>query len=223
MENIYEILSDNLVRLRKSKKITQAELANILKYSDKTVSKWENGEAMPTLETLVRISEYYEVSVDDLLKKSIDTEEYKQVEQIKTTNKVSIALFGIASVLTLCVVIFIASYIIDSPNKNDAWTSFIWFTVASSMLGVMFSFMWTRKHIYLMFSFLLWTSLTAIYLQFLVSSDGQMNYWMLFILGAPVQAIIILTKNLRKGNIEKVIKKRQEKEEAKKISKEGTK
>ncbi|MEG1499724.1 MAG: helix-turn-helix transcriptional regulator, partial [Clostridia bacterium] len=41
MNNIKEIVSTNLIKLRKNANLTQAELAEKLNYSDKAVSKWE--------------------------------------------------------------------------------------------------------------------------------------------------------------------------------------
>lgn len=43
MEDIKKIIGKNLSLLRKRKKYTQADLADILKYSDKAISKWEKG------------------------------------------------------------------------------------------------------------------------------------------------------------------------------------
>jgi transcriptional regulator with XRE-family HTH domain len=63
---------DNLPRillgLRKRKGITQMELAKYLKVSNKTISKWENGVFLPDIAYLVAIANYYNISVDDLLR-----------------------------------------------------------------------------------------------------------------------------------------------------------
>ena len=71
MENINEILAENLATLRKANKYTQAEFAQKINYSDKTVSKWETGEAIPGVEVLYRIAQLYNVTIDDLLKADI--------------------------------------------------------------------------------------------------------------------------------------------------------
>ena len=55
MENIKEIIAGNLVALRKSKRMTQQELAEKLNYSDKAVSRWEHAETLPDIETLCKI------------------------------------------------------------------------------------------------------------------------------------------------------------------------
>ncbi len=49
MDNVKENLAANLRELRKSHSLTQTELAQKLNYSDKSVSKWEKGDAVPDI------------------------------------------------------------------------------------------------------------------------------------------------------------------------------
>lgn len=56
-----------LYTLRKEKNMTQAELAGILGVTNKAVSKWETGEAMPETGLLLPISRIFGVTVDELL------------------------------------------------------------------------------------------------------------------------------------------------------------
>ena len=62
-----ERLAHNLVSLRKASGLTQVELAEKIKYSNKTVSKWERAEGYPDIFTLKKIAEVYGVTVDELL------------------------------------------------------------------------------------------------------------------------------------------------------------
>lgn len=57
-----------LCALRKEKGMTQAELANALNVTNKAVSKWETGEAMPETALLLPIAQIFGVTVDELLK-----------------------------------------------------------------------------------------------------------------------------------------------------------
>jgi len=59
-----------LRKLRNKYKYTQQYLANCLDVSRVTYRKWENNEVDFTLSQLVRISEFYNVSVVDIIKKS---------------------------------------------------------------------------------------------------------------------------------------------------------
>lgn len=58
---------DFLFTLRKEKGMTQAELAAALGVTNKAVSKWETGEAMPETGQLLPISRIFGVTVDELL------------------------------------------------------------------------------------------------------------------------------------------------------------
>lgn len=53
--------------LRKERGITQAQLAEILMVSSRTVSRWETGSNMPDLAILIQLADYYEVELRELL------------------------------------------------------------------------------------------------------------------------------------------------------------
>ena len=61
------IFASNLIRLRTGAGMKQAELGALLNYSDKSVSKWERGEAIPDAWVLLRLAEGFGVTVDYLL------------------------------------------------------------------------------------------------------------------------------------------------------------
>ena len=69
-------LGDKLYELRKKKGLTQEDLALLLDVSDKAVSKWENGTAKPTIINLKKISEIFDVSLDELI--TLEEEKKKQ-------------------------------------------------------------------------------------------------------------------------------------------------
>ncbi|MEE3431444.1 MAG: helix-turn-helix transcriptional regulator, partial [Candidatus Enteromonas sp.] len=50
MENLSEITGKNLSTLRKARGMTQQQLADVLHYSDKSISKWELGYACPSVD-----------------------------------------------------------------------------------------------------------------------------------------------------------------------------
>ena len=51
---------------RKAKKLTQFDVAVIMKVSDTLISKWETGKVMPTNEELVKLSEIYGIGIKKL-------------------------------------------------------------------------------------------------------------------------------------------------------------
>ena len=58
---------EKLQQLRKSRGLTQEELAQALFVSRTAVSKWESGRGYPSIDSLKEISKYFSVTVDDLL------------------------------------------------------------------------------------------------------------------------------------------------------------
>ena len=56
-----------LAKLRKERKLTQQELADLLNVTNKTISKWETNTTAPDIDTLKRISQVLKVPVDVLL------------------------------------------------------------------------------------------------------------------------------------------------------------
>ena len=60
-------LSDNIIRLRRERKITQEELADFLGVSKAAVSKWENAQSTPDLMLLLELSAYFGTTIDELI------------------------------------------------------------------------------------------------------------------------------------------------------------
>lgn len=60
-------IAENLAFYRRLNGLTQAELADCLSYSDKSVSKWERGNGIPGVFILMRISEIYGVTLSELI------------------------------------------------------------------------------------------------------------------------------------------------------------
>ena len=56
-----------LKELRKEKGLTQEQFAEMVNVSNRTVSRWENGNNMPDLDILIQISDYYEIDLRELL------------------------------------------------------------------------------------------------------------------------------------------------------------
>ena len=56
-----------LKELRKQKGLTQKQFAEIVNVSNRTVSRWENGNNLPDLDILIEISDYYEIDLREIL------------------------------------------------------------------------------------------------------------------------------------------------------------
>lgn len=67
-----DIIAQNLVSYRKKAGFSQLDLAKQLQYSNKNISKWENGETTPNVFTLKKIADLYGIKVDDLISPQSD-------------------------------------------------------------------------------------------------------------------------------------------------------
>lgn len=66
------MLGDKIKLYRENKKMTQNEIANILDLSPATVSKYESGALEPNIESLKRLADLFEITIDELLKDEED-------------------------------------------------------------------------------------------------------------------------------------------------------
>lgn len=62
--------SEKLYELRKNGNLSQEQLAEQLGVSRQAISKWETGKAIPESETLISISKYFDVTLDELMKEN---------------------------------------------------------------------------------------------------------------------------------------------------------
>ena len=65
-----KIFQERLIEQRKLNRLTQRQLADFLKIAQPSYIRYENGSAEPTLENLVKLADFFDVSVDYLLGKT---------------------------------------------------------------------------------------------------------------------------------------------------------
>ena len=71
-----EVFGRNLCMQRKNKNFTQLQLSKELKKHESTISTWENGLRQPDLNTLIIISQYFDVSIDYMLNNKVTIPEH---------------------------------------------------------------------------------------------------------------------------------------------------
>lgn len=95
---------EKLQELRKNRGITQEELAEALYVSRTAISKWESGRGYPSIDSLKEISNYFSVSIDDLLlgEKLLLIAEKENKANIRT---ICDLLFGIVDVCSFMLIL----------------------------------------------------------------------------------------------------------------------
>ena len=197
MENIKENIKNNLIFLRKEKKLTQRSLAEYLNYSDKAVSRWELGESLPDIDVLITLCKFYGIEFDWLIKKHENAVPPK-TKNLNSSIRILIAMMMAVVCFAIATVIFVYCKIVSS---NDVWISFVWATTVSIFLVLLCSLKWWDQLVSFLFATLgLWSLLTSIFLQTLHS----VNIWPIYLVGIPLQILLVLIHMLNKKKNKKI-------------------
>ena len=192
MEELRKIIGNNLADLRKRKGLTQLELAEKFNYTDRAVSKWENGDTLPDIEVLYQLCEFYGVTLDYLTHEDNARFIIEEKDELSLSSKISMTALAISFVWVFAAVVFVISLL---RQVTPLWQSFIWAIPISSLFVIFFNRRYFHRRLINFFSFtiFIWTTITAAYLSML-----SMNLWPLFLIGIPVQASLFFWLNIKR-------------------------
>lgn len=78
-------IGEQINNLRKQHGLSQDDFANLFNVSRQTISNWENGKSYPDLEMIIKVSDYFKISIDELLKNDVQT--VKKIDNEKKAKK----------------------------------------------------------------------------------------------------------------------------------------
>ncbi|MBQ7924469.1 MAG: helix-turn-helix transcriptional regulator [Clostridia bacterium] len=221
MENYNEInkrIGQNLACYRKEAGLTQAELAEKINYSDKSVSKWEQGNGIPDVYVLMQLARLYGVTLNDLVGEEA-VEKVKQRKQRRDGFHLLIMLLS-CGIVWLVATYFFVSMEMWKPS-GDWWVAFIYAVAITAVVLIVYASIWKYRILHFAsVSTLIWTVITCVYLTVYVTMETSGSLWLLFVLGVPLQALEILWVFFR-SFFSKNAKRRKKKSE-KTVSKENT-
>ena len=193
----------NIALHRKQAGLTQAGLGTKLNYSDKAVSKWERGESIPDVLTLVSLAEQFGISVNDLLvdpnalpedtdpgklEKAMSQVSEKALK--RKANKNVILALSSTLVWFVALLVFV---VLSSFDFLEPYSYLIFFYAVPANAIVLLSlrsawrdFRWNQGLI----TTIAWGSLLSIYVSLRVFFG--LNIWKIFLLGIPGQIAIFL-------------------------------
>ena len=185
------VTASNIIKLRTGRGLTQAELGAMLNYSDKTISKWERGEAIPDAYVLTQIAEIFGVTVDSLL--STETHWQPPEEEKKPELSYSIDVIiaiAVIGVWTLALTAFVALWL----AHIICWQIFV-VTLPVSILTYLVLICKFHQTKYLQFVVALFVlSLFAMgYLLFF-----HANPWQIFLIAILAEVIVFLSFRVRR-------------------------
>lgn len=168
-KSIKEIISNNISSLRKREGMTQADLADRLSYSDKSISKWERSESLPDAEMLYKLSELFHVDIQYLFTEhesfGLSIEEERRLK--KKENRYHL-MFAFSTFFILCTMVFsvLGSYIDLLETSNISLLLFI-LPLIPTILLIINLIMGHRKLVLVYVSLIIWTTAQAIYTYFI--------------------------------------------------------
>lgn len=127
-------IADRIKNARIQKEYTQEQVADNLFVSRQTISNWENGKSLPDIISIIRMSELYELSLDELMKdKALLKKIEKDVRVVKAEKK--IIKFAWISIVIGTILIIVGEIFEGNPFIDFINGAFPWV-----LLGLMFLF-----------------------------------------------------------------------------------
>ena len=192
MKEIKDIIAENLIALRKSHNLTQNELADKLSYSDNMVSRWERAEITPSVETLQKISDFYQIPLASILSEKA-SETKNKINKFQDAKKFSIILLMIT---TLWFIITIAFVLANSMMHQNIWKIFILGFPLTCCILLLFNGSWANYlYRFVVTSVLIWSLLAFVYLYFL-----EYNMFFIFLIGIPAELTLVVWAFIKPKN-----------------------
>lgn len=187
-----DIIAGNLTYFRKKCGLSQLELARKLNYSNKNISKWENGETTPSVFVLKSIADLYGITVDDLLKQPTenDKQNYDEYAKAKSRRRLMrnyayLFMANAALYTIMCIAILVLGLCqVQTFNK---WLLLLYATPLTCTSVFVFIRCIYKRLDLISVSLLGWMIATCVY----VSLPSVNNISMVFIVAGAYQVLII--------------------------------
>ena len=194
LEELKLVVAGNLINLRTGAGLTQAELGAKLNYSDKSISKWERGEAIPDAFVLTQIAELFGVSVDYILSShdawepTVTPEDPRQDVVYSTSVITAIAVIG---VWTLALTAFVTLWLAVDQVR---WQIFVAAFPVSVLTWMVLMCVFKRtKHLKYMVALFVLSIFVCVYLLLL-----NRNPWQIFMIAVLAEVIVFLSFHVQK-------------------------
>lgn len=193
-EEVRLIFGKRLIEARRRCGITQLKLAEELNYSDKAVSKWERGESLPDVFTIMRIGEVLGVSMSYLLGEENEPRLPEKIVEEKRSRK-SVSIF--ISLVTAVGICFVASILFlifkQLPSLSEyANYCFLFALPVMCITLSVFSFIWWNNlSQFVCLSSIIWSVFVSVYTAVDLFADLP-NFKYIFLSCAILQVICII-------------------------------
>ena len=190
---VKENFAANLIKYRKAMGLTQAELAEIINYSDKAVSKWERAESCPDLETVKVIADFFGVSIDSLIAEVTEEKPKLPAGTNKRRTIVYLLATGAVWLIAICCYVFLDIIFPQIRHFWPNWLALVYAVPVSAVVLYIFTSVYKSKILSTIFtSLFVWSTITAAYLSlFHLLPAPPARLWEIFLIGVPLQVLIV--------------------------------
>ena len=213
-EKLKKQIGANIAAYRKYAGLTQLGLAEKLNYSDKAVSKWERGESIPDVMTLIQLASLFDITVNDLLRDpnalpenpgAIERVMGKVAEKTLKRKADKRIILGLSSILVWFVAL-LTFIVLSFFDLKGIWVAFVYAIPVDAIVLLSLRSAWKDfRRNKLLISVIMWGSLLSIVATFVAFAGvGWIaTIWRLFLLGIPGQiAILLWFRMFRKPAVE---------------------
>ena len=199
-DNLTETISKNLAHFRKLSGMTQAQLAQKLNYSDKSVSKWERGEGVPDALVLYEIANIFGVTVNDFFDESSVLKK-KIKPPLTKGKKILITVLSSVFVWFVMTSVFVMISLILSFNESEnkgLWIIFIYAMPIMSIVDLVLCEVWKwRVASGLFVSLLIWGVALSVHLSMSIFLMPLHSFSLVYLIPAVMQILVALWYTMR--------------------------
>ena len=182
-EKLRQTLAANIACYRKQCNLTQDELAEMIHYSGKSVSKWERGEGVPDIYVLVMLSDIFAVTVNDLISEKQPKRRCAQ-PQVKR-NIITLMSLGLVWLVATVAYFFLR---VAAPQLSGAWLAFIVAVPVTFIVATVFTSLWHPKLLrFICISGIVWSTAMALHIIFHIE-----NMFLIYVVAGILQLLIVL-------------------------------
>ena len=185
------VVASNIIKLRTGAGMTQADLGAALNYSDKSISKWERGEAIPDAWVLKQMADIFHVTVDHILSSHDSWEGMEETPEPEKSYSANVIIaIAVISIWTAALTGFVTLWLFEI-----IWWKIFVIALSVSILTYMVLICAFKKTKYLQFVIGAFVLSVFVLVYFLLPME---NPWQLFLMALPAEIIVFLSCNIKR-------------------------
>ena len=158
-----------------------------INYSDKSVSKWEQGNGVPDIYVLIQLAKLYNVTIDELVGEDA-------VKKIQEQRKRRLGFHILVMLLSSGIVWLVSTCLFVTMKMTlptmGWWLAYVYAVPVNAIIIIVYAGIWRYRLLnFSAVSILVWSLLLALYLTLRVEGLVAGSLWLVFLVGVPLQIL----------------------------------